>query len=169
MPMATAKTKKKKGEIARMFEAILRKLSNISKLLKCLIKQHRQAHFCYSIGLAINKMEGGETAMLDLTINNEQKIPVTLHPETLPGHHPAPVDGVPVWSVVSGNATVVPAEDGMSAFLVSSDDPGDTIFMVSADADMGEGVVTISDTITLHTQHAMAANLGLSAGDPVPK
>ena len=108
--------------------------------------------------------------MLELTILTTQKINVTVHPvdnEVPP--QPAPVDGPPAWSVVSGDGTVQPASDGMSADLISPDNPGDTVFMVTADADLGSGVEPISDTITLHSQHPHAASLGLVAGEPQPK
>ena len=130
------------------------------------ILRRGQLHFAFGVGPVTNKTKG--KTMLELTITNEQKVNVQLHPVTGAGN-PAPVDGAPVWSVVSGNSTVTPATDGMTADLISSDDPGDTIFMVSADADLGSGVVTISDTITLHVNHALAASLGLTASDPVNK
>ncbi len=106
--------------------------------------------------------------MLEINITNEQQVNVTLHPVTAAGR-PAEVDGAPTWEVVSGNSTVTPAGDGLSADLVSSNDPGDTDFIVHADADLGEGVIDISDIIRLHVAHANAANLGLVAGDPTPK
>ncbi len=106
--------------------------------------------------------------MLEITITNEQQVNVTLHPVTETGK-PAQVDGAPTWTVQSGDATVTPAADGLSADLISSDTPGDTQILVEADADLGSGVITISDIITLHVAHANAANLGLVAGDPTPK
>ena len=106
--------------------------------------------------------------MLELSITNEQKVNVKLNPVTS-GGQPAPVDGVPQWSVVGGNSTVVPADDGLSAFLVSEDNPGDTTFLVSADVDPGPGVTNIQDTILLHVAHALASSLGLAADDPVQK
>jgi hypothetical protein len=57
----------------------------------------------------------------------------------------------------------------LSADLISSDDPGDTDFLVKADADLGEGVVEISDIIRLSVSGAQAANLGISLGEPTPK
>lgn len=107
---------------------------------------------------------------LELTITNEQKIPVTLNPTTDAGK-PAELedDPAPKWSVVSGDSQVVASPDGKSAELISSDTPGDTVFMVEADADIGDGVENLVDTITLHVQGARAKNLGLSAGDPVTK
>lgn len=105
---------------------------------------------------------------LELKITNEQKIKVTLTPKTDTGK-PAKLDGVPTWEVVSGISTVVVAADGLSADLVSADDPGDTQFLVKADADIGEGVEEISDIISLSVVGATAKNLGLTAGQPEPK
>lgn len=106
--------------------------------------------------------------MVEITLTNEEKVTVTLAPVTTTGK-PASLDGVPTWTVVSGDSTVVPAADGLSAELVSSDTPGDTVFLVEADADLGAGVETISDTITVHVEGARAANLGLIVGTKGPK
>lgn len=106
--------------------------------------------------------------MLELTITNEQKIEVRLNPVTATGR-PAKLDGGAVWTVVSGNSTVEAANGGLSVFLISSDDPGDTEFMVRADADLGSGVEEISDIVRLTVAGARAANLGLVAGTAVPK
>ena len=102
------------------------------------------------------------------TITNEEKVNASLNITTSTGK-PAKVDGPPVWSVVSGDSTVVPSADGLSADLVSSDNAGDTIFLVDADADLGSGVEDLQDTITLTVKGANAKNLGISLSDPVPK
>lgn len=106
--------------------------------------------------------------MLELSVTSEQKISVSLTPVTATGK-PAKLDGTPTWEVLSGSATVVAAADGLSAELVSSDDPGDTDFVVKADADLGSGVVEISDVIRLTVLGANASSLGLTAGVPTPK
>lgn len=105
---------------------------------------------------------------IEVSITNEQKVPVTLTPVTDTGK-PAQLDGMPAWTVVSGNSQVVTSTDGLSAELISSDQPGDTIIMITADANLGEGVEEISDTITLSVVGATAKNLGISVGTPVPK
>ena len=126
----------------------------------------KRIHFEYSVGLVtkkdINKMP------FAVKITNEQKVNVTLSPKTDSGK-PASVDGAPTWSVVSGDSTVVAAADGLSADLVSSDTPGDTTFLISADADIGEGVEELQDTITLTVAGANAKNLGVVIGTPVLK
>lgn len=122
--------------------------------------------FDYKVGPC--KTKKPKTCMLELSITNEQKIPVTLSPKTATGK-PASVDGAPTWEVITGNSTVVPSPDGLSAELISSDDPGDTDVLIKADADLGAGVVEISDIIRLTVVGALAANLGLTAGTPVAK
>ena len=70
---------------------------------------------------------------------------------------------------------MVPAEDGLSAFVVSQDavdtDPALNItqYEVVGDADKGEGVVEIKDIVIYHVLGAQATGLGLSAGAAVPK
>jgi hypothetical protein len=137
---------------------------NCSPLIEKLLCLFR-GRFNFAVGQVTNKRKN---IMLEITITNEQQVNVTLHPVTATGR-PAQVDGAPTWEVVTGNGTVNPAADGLSADLISSDDPGDTDYLVKADADLGEGVIEISDIIRLHVSHANAANLGLVAGDPTPK
>lgn len=126
-----------------------------------------RVRFQFAIGLPKNKPKGNSMPVA-VKITNEQKVKVTLTPVTDTGK-PAKLDGTPTWEVVSGNATVEVAEDGLSATLVSADDPGDTQFLVKADADLGEGVEEISDVVTLNVVGATAKNLGLTVGTPEPK
>lgn len=106
---------------------------------------------------------------LELSITNEEQVVVHLAPVTAAGK-PTKLDGAPTWTVVSGPAKVNAAADGLSATLVSDDnDLSDTIVKVSADADLGDGVEEVADTITLHTTHANAKSLGLSADAPTLK
>ncbi len=76
------------------------------------------------------------------------------------------LDGPPRWSVQSGEGTVVAAEDGLSATIFSSDKPGDTVILIEADADLGEGVENLSDVIRLTTEGARAKSLGLTGDAP---
>ena len=104
-----------------------------------------------------------------ITINNEEKVLVTLAPLTAAGN-PANLDGAPVWAVVEGgDATLEVAADGLSAFLVSGAAGVTSQVTVTADADLGEGIVTITDTIDLAVVAAGASALGLVAAAPVLK
>lgn len=107
---------------------------------------------------------------VEVSITNEQKIKASLTPTTGSGK-PAQLDpnNPPRWSVISGDSLVDPSADGLSASLISSNTPGDTVVLVEADADLGDGVETISDTIKLTVLGAKAQNLGLTLGTPENK
>lgn len=118
--------------------------------------------FFYAIGQPQVK---GQNMPLELSITNEQKVKLTIKPVT-PAGKPALLDGPPVWTVTGGESTLVVAEDGLSADLISGDVPGDSTFLIEADADLGEGVVSVADTIVLHVIGAQAGSLGITAGQP---
>jgi len=127
--------------------------------------RRKAAGFHFKFGLPKKKERNMPTTV---SITNEQKVKVTLTPVTETGK-PAKLDGSPSWAVVSGNSQVVVAEDGLSADLISADDPGETQILIKADADIGEGVEEISDVITLTVIGATAKNLGITVGTPEPK
>lgn len=103
--------------------------------------------------------------MFEVSLTNEQKVAVTLAPVTQKGK-PVEVENIE-FSVVSGNCTVEQdLEDPKKATIISSDDPGSSEVLVEADADLGEGVETISDVIKVVVAGARAANLGLTIGTP---
>ena len=103
-----------------------------------------------------------------ITITNEEKVQVTLAPTTAAGNS-ATLDGVPTWTVIEGDATLEVSEDGLSAFLVSGNADVNSKIEVTADADLGEGVVTLTDVIDLAVVAAQASALGLVTGTPTLK
>jgi hypothetical protein len=135
------------------------------ELIRTLRQGRKRVSFTFEVGVPQQK---DSRMPLELKITNEQQVDVTVSPRTDSGK-PAKLDGSPAWTVISGNSQVVVSEDGLSATLVSSDEPGDTIVSVKADADLGEGVEEIADTITLSVIGATAKNLGLTAGTPTQK
>lgn len=105
------------------------------------------------------------------TITNEQKIQFTLQPKTAAGN-PAQVDTTnnkPTWDVTEGDATLEVSEDGLSCTAISGEGNVVSRIKVTADADLGEGVQTIEDEITLTVVPAGASNLGIGAGEPTLK
>jgi len=105
--------------------------------------------------------------MLEVTCTNEQKIKITANPVTATGKLVA-LDGALSILVQSGDGNIL--MEGDNAFwVISGDNPGDTTYLVSGDADLGDGVETISDIVILHVEGAKAVNLGLYAEAPVPK
>lgn len=106
---------------------------------------------------------------LAIACTNEEQIPVTASPVTAQGH-PANIDGALVVTVVSGDGTVLQDPAAPLTFTcVSGTLAGDTVYSVSGDTDLGAGVQTISDTVTLTVTSAAAAGFGLTAGPAVPK
>jgi hypothetical protein len=116
----------------------------------------------YKVGRPKNK----EAPMLSLTCTNEEKILVNLNPVT-PGGNSIGIEGL-VVTVQSGDGGFAMV-DGNSFWVESGVAVGDTVYVVTADADLGAGVVNVSDFITLRVEGAMAASLGLGAGAPVLK
>jgi hypothetical protein len=106
---------------------------------------------------------------LAVTCTNEEKIKVTAAPVTAEGN-PAQIDGALTIEVQSGDGTFTqdPAEP-LAFFAVSGTALGDTVYKVSGDADLGSGVVTIEDLVTLTVMGAQAKSFGLTAGAPEAK
>jgi hypothetical protein len=100
--------------------------------------------------------------MKELKLTNKQKATVTINPKNAVGASVG-VDGKPKWEVTSGTATVVVADNGLSAEVVSGDAPGASTIVVSADVDLGSGVETIQDHIKVFVVGDKATNLGLAA------
>ena len=105
---------------------------------------------------------------MDVKSTTEEKVQITLAPKTSSGKD-AQLDGKPNWEVVSGNATIDVAENGLSAFVVSEDTAGSSVIKVSADADLGAGIRTNEEIINYTYSNPEAAALGVVAGTPVPK
>lgn len=158
------------GKVLRLLARIVNRIEDlfVNVIIQFFEHGHPKDRVRFGFTVGVPEKKESTHMPLSLKITSEQKINVTLNPVTATGK-PAKLDGKPDWSVVSGSSTLVVADDGMSADLVSSDDPGDTQFLVKADALLGEGVSEISDTIALRVDNPLAESLGLKAGDAVPK
>jgi hypothetical protein len=114
--------------------------------------------------------------MAESTIGDTEMILYYLIPD-------GPVDGVPQWNVLSGNGTLhadpshpdwdASLPEGFQMFLVAPTLPNgqaaaDTTYEVSADIDMGSGVMPRVETITLHVENRLTT-LGLTAKEATPK
>jgi hypothetical protein len=86
------------------------------------------------------------------------------------GGNPAPIDGKPVWTVSDPTIlTLTVTDDGLSATVVSTGKLGTSQVAVSADADLGEGVTTISGTVDVTVQAGAAVTLEVPTGAPTEK
>ena len=109
--------------------------------------------------------------MIPVNMTNDEKAILTITPVTSTGK-PAKVDGIPTWETsdetIVGPLTV--AADGLSCEAPSTDEGvGDGIAVtVSADADLGDGVETITEQFLFTVTHPRATSLGGSV-NVVPK
>jgi hypothetical protein len=101
---------------------------------------------------------------IEVTMTTEEQVRLSITPVT-PGGQPAPIDGQAQWSVQG--AGTVESIDATSAWYKASTTVGDAVVTVAADADMGQGVVNLADTATIHVQTPMATQLGMAADAPV--
>lgn len=109
----------------------------------------------------------GDLQMLLLT--NGQKVTLSIAPLDAFGQA-ARIDGLPAWNVSDGAlATITPAEDGMSAVLEPLGPVGLLQVQVTADADLGEGIKSLSGTLDVQVEAGEAVTLGITAGVPEPK
>lgn len=104
---------------------------------------------------------------LELSCTNEEKILITVNPVTAAGKS-IPLDGAVAVTITSGDGEVEVLDDN-TFFCVSGNELAPSTFLVEGDADLGDGIVTISDVIVLNVIGAMAKNLGLVAGAPIIK
>lgn len=118
--------------------------------------------------------------MLNTSSTTEEKVPIRISPKTTSGKD-AKIDGKASLTIESGNATTSAATDeeiaadeaagnkGLVGYLVSEDTPGTSVWKISADADLGEGVREIVDGGAYVYNDPQAENFGLTAGTAVPK
>ena len=84
--------------------------------------------------------------------------------------NPAPVDGIPTWTVSDpALLTFATNADGMGGTLVTVGPTGTGQVTVTADADLGAGVTTITGILDVIVVAGMAANVVVTAGTPTPK
>jgi len=101
-------------------------------------------------------------------VDNESKRPIILNPQT-PAGNPAEVQaGSVVFTVLNGDATVELTDNEKAPYIVSGAN-GVSQIEVTADADLGEGVTTISQVFDVVVIDPQATGFGLQSGDSVPK
>jgi len=148
-----------------MIAILLEEEEDLLCFLEKLFKRKKKGnHFHFGIELKPKEAH----SMLQVAGKTDQYLRVKIAPKTGAGH-PAPVDGTPVWAIVSGNGSVQNVSaDGLTAEIWSPDtvtDPSGadvTVASVTADADVGAGVQEISDTVEFTVTNAIAESLGLA-------
>ena len=104
-----------------------------------------------------------------MKLTDVQKVVGSIAPKDAVGN-PAPVDGIPVWvSSDTAIVTVTAAPDGMTAVVEAVGALGTAQISVSADADMGGGVTTITALADIAVLASEATALGITFGVPEAK
>lgn len=128
--------------------------------------------------------------MITLTLSVNQTITLALNPQSFDGK-PGQIKAI-TWETISGNSTVTPANNGMTALITAASTPGLTVFQVGANTNMNLKKITKWIDIDLHqsetnnnatlifnqisvnvvqtrvdsTQDRTTTNLGVSVGSP---
>ena len=103
---------------------------------------------------------------MSVVLKDNQRVAVAVSPVDARGN-PAPVDGVPVWAVVGpAILTLETAADGLSCVATTTGELGVTQLTVTADADLGEGVVAITGLLDVEVVAGAAVALNVTAGVP---
>jgi len=99
-----------------------------------------------------------------------KKVPLTVGFVDAAGN-PATVEGAPAWA--SSDEAIVTisdvAADGLSAFAVAVGPLGTAQVSVTADADLGEGVVPVIGVLDIEVAASQAVSAAVAAGEPVDK
>lgn len=124
-----------------------------------------QPRLVFRVGpVTFKEPKGGDEMALVLT--DEQKVALSVEAKTAAGN-PASVEGAPVWTVSDpGIITLVVDPAGFSAVAVTAGPLGPCQITVTADADLGAGVRTITGILDIEVMAAEAATLGIAAGTP---
>lgn len=78
--------------------------------------------------------------MIKLTLKVNEKVLVTLHPQTFAGITSEVKDVT--WKVLSGNSTVTPSSDGLSAVIVAPQSEDTSVILVGANTNLSSSVNT---------------------------
>jgi len=100
--------------------------------------------------------------VLETVNQGEQDVLLRISPVTAKGN-PAEIEaGTLAVTIDSGDATSEPGADGTSVKIVTAG-VGKVTGTITGDADLGEGVVSITDTFEIDVVSPQATNLGVTA------
>lgn len=99
----------------------------------------------------------------------DKQFTVTVEPQDSAGN-PAAVEGPPIWAASGDLVTVTAAADGMSAVVRpnATGAVGSVQINVAADADLGDGVETITGVLDVDVIGGQAVSLATSVGPLEP-
>lgn len=106
--------------------------------------------------------------MAEVTMTDEQQVLIHAVPQTAAGNVGA-VEGQVEFSVASGACTLGEQPGPTSIWVVSGNDPGDSVIHLRGDADLGAGIQHIEDDVTVHVLQALAVAFSITADAPILK
>ena len=99
----------------------------------------------------------------------DRQVTASIAPVDAAGN-PASIDGAPVWNSADPTLfSVTAAADGLSAVIVPLGAAGTAQLSVSADADLGAGVITITGTLDIEVVGGQAVAINIVPGTVEPK
>lgn len=153
------------GKEIKVFKRLLQRLQGLLKLLGLGPKPGVRIRFFIHNYPGQRVILEGENM---LVLTDVQKVALSIQPVDSVGN-PAPVEGI-VWSVSDATLlTVTPAADGLSAVCEAVGPLGTAQVNVSADADMGSGVVTITGVLDIQIVAGQATSINIGSGAPEDK
>lgn len=99
-----------------------------------------------------------------LSLTTAQQVLLSVDTLTMAGL-PARLEGTPVYTVQSGDCTIVPVDE-RSAMLVAGDKIGRSEILVEAHMDVGDGLHLVQELLEVQVHGEHAAHLGLTIGEP---
>lgn len=107
-------------------------------------------------------VDGERKTKVDISITQQFSVSVAFVDKK---GNPAPVDGTPQWSTDNTDVLkVTAAPDGMSATVAAVGAIGSASITLSADADLGAGVVPLVGTLAVNVTAGQAASVVLTPG-----
>lgn len=105
--------------------------------------------------------------MIEETIAINQKIRFVAHPKNELGE-PATIQGAIFCVVLSGDGTFsTDPMDPLGIILIPGAAPGDTVYKIQGDSNLGGGITRITEQVTLHVVPSEAKTLNLVADPPI--
>ena len=120
------------------------------------------ARITFNVMLEGHTIEGATK----VKITDTQKFTASIQPVDAKGNPAAVQDGSIQWSG-PGFLSLAPSSDGLSCDVVASGPLGSGQVEVSADADLGDGVVTIGGGLEVEVVAGRAVSLAINTGAPV--